>query len=117
MTFCIYKYCNDYLSYNHDANIKYEIAWCSFIWGLVSHNDINKQYGDAVWGFNTSDLWPWWLSVIQRKFSSVFQSSYFKFLLLHYTIKLLTFMNGMKILPVTIYLCWYQLQINYFFQQ
>ena len=61
--------CNEY----HDSNINDEVDWCSFIWGLLSNNNTNEQYGDAVWRFIPSEWSNWWLSSLQIKCPSVFK--------------------------------------------
>ena len=53
--YCICTECNAYLSYYHDSNINDEVAWYIFIWELLSNNNINEQYGDAVWVFISSE--------------------------------------------------------------
>ena len=59
--------CYGFLS-NHDHRNKHEYTWPSFVWALLSNEDVRLTHGQNMWRFIPKEWREWWLVAVQSKF-------------------------------------------------
>ena len=70
--YCLCSECAIYLDEDSHPKVANEYGWCSFVWYLLSNEDVHEMYGSSIWRF-IPQLWrPWWLRVLKTKFPNIF---------------------------------------------
>ena len=71
-SYCLCRECNMYLDGDRQLNAESEFGWCSYVWYLLSNEEIHEVYGSAIWRYIPMKWRPWWLSAIQIEFPAIF---------------------------------------------
>ena len=70
--YCLCQDCSQYLDSEVNNTEPFLHGWCSFMWYLLTNENIHNFYKDAMWRIVPIEWRPWWILSLRRYYPHVY---------------------------------------------